>query len=860
MTGDSLTVLHSTSGKRASKEFTRIVDKKTGEVKIRNKSYGNEGRFRVEIIPVTCFADLAAALNRLIHLIYAFLIRGVPAAGINLNHTPRWKRPHHGLPATFAEAPHHWFLLDLDHLTAPPLTDVVNDPEAAIEHVIGLLSPQFHDATCWYTFTSSQGLPKSDPTAPDTLSVRLAFWSEVPLSDAELKRWAAAINKAAGYKLVDPVLFDAIQAHYIAAPSFIGMADPLPRRHGVRHGLEETISLVIPPADAKHPDIVGSEGYPVGRGTAFYLEQIGEPHFREPIKSAIASFIAINGAKADCEGLKREIRRAIQAANAGGRDQDTLSRYASDEHLDGLIAAIRAFQRDKPGKGFIPEPPEHVIDPDIPDDEFVTPPLPELDLEQAIAANDVEAAITALNKRYAVVNEGGKAVVFEPVIDPLRKRRVLVRISFDNLRKLYQNRKITVVAAGEPVTRSVAAWWLDSPFRRQFLDGVVFDPTNTVPASYWNLWSGFAVEPAPGDWSLMQDHVLQVICRGVREHYEYLLNTAARMFQRPNTPGEVCVVIRGKEGSGKGTFLLWLFRAWGQHGMHITSAKHLTGNFNAHLRDCVMLFADEAFFADDRQHEGILKGLITEDTIAIEPKHYDIIEVPSALHIWMSSNHDWVVPASLEARRFFVLDAADNRIGQWEYFAAIHRQMEAGGLAAMIHDLLKRDISGFNVRAIPQTAALKVQQTLSLSSLEQWWLAALSRGFLWKSRHGAPWFSAWHEFYTTELLVRSYQQWCDEARASERKGRPQLGTFFTQLYRCSRPRGQHPGYEIDSIDRSTLRDTFDASGNIISSGLTLDEIAIVFLDHPNGYQIGELEDARARFLEICDVNPGWGDE
>ena len=79
-------------------------------------------------------------------------------------------------------------------------------------------------------------------------------------------------------------------------------------------------------------------------------------------------------------------------------------------------------------------------------------------------------------------------------------------------------------------------------------------------------------------------------------------------------------MLRGKRGSGKGILLNWLWRAWGQHGCHISNAKHLTGNFNAHLRDCVMLFADEAFFAGDRAGEGVLKALITEPSLPIEGK------------------------------------------------------------------------------------------------------------------------------------------------------------------------------------------------------------------------------------------------
>jgi len=54
--------------------------------------------------------------------------------------------------------------------------------------------------------------------------------------------------------------------------------------------------------------------------------------------------------------------------------------------------------------------------------------------------------------------------------------------------------------------------------------------------------------------------------------------------------------------------------------MQIVDATHFVDRFNAHLRDCIVLFADEAFFAGDKQNEGVLKVLITEPYLAIEGK------------------------------------------------------------------------------------------------------------------------------------------------------------------------------------------------------------------------------------------------
>jgi hypothetical protein len=145
----------------------------------------------------------------------------------------------------------------------------------------------------------------------------------------------------------------------------------------------------------------------------------------------------------------------------------------------------------------------------------------------------------------------------------------------------------------------------------------------------------------------------------------------------------------------------------------------LVGHFNSHLQHCSLLFADEAFFAGDRSHESVLKGLITEETILVEPKGVDPYPVRNCIHLIMSSNSDWVVPAGADARRYFVLDVADTHMQDYKYFADIAHQMDDGGRAALLHYLLTLDISDFDVRSVPKTAALADQKTRSRRGVDR---------------------------------------------------------------------------------------------------------------------------------------------
>jgi hypothetical protein len=216
--------------------------------------------------------------------------------------------------------------------------------------------------------------------------------------------------------------------------------------------------------------------------------------------------------------------------------------------------------------------------------------------------------------------------------------------------------------------------------RRQY-DGIVYAPgadAKTMRGKL-NLWTGYGCRPVAGNCNLYLAHLRDNVCSGVEEHFEYLLNWMAYAVQYPGRPGEVAVVMRGKEGVDKGV-AAWEFGClFGPHYRHIFQSGHLTGHFNAHLQQCSVLFADEAFFAGDRSHESILKALITEETLMIEPKGVDTFPVRNCLHLIMSSNNEWVIRAGADARRYFVLTVSDAHKQDHSYFAAIARQMDLGG-------------------------------------------------------------------------------------------------------------------------------------------------------------------------------------
>ena len=289
----------------------------------------------------------------------------------------------------------------------------------------------------------------------------------------------------------------------------------------------------------------------------------------------------------------------------------------------------------------------------------------------------------------------------------------------------------------------------------------MFDPSKRkYPANVLNLWQGFAVTEKPGSWSLLKAHIRDILCNGNDDHCKWLLDWMANLFQNPARQGEVAIAMRGPEGSGKGIVARAIRHILGQHGFVISNPKHLIGNFNAHQRDCLFLFVDEAFWAGDRAHIGVLKSVITEPHLTIEGKGRDVILVPNFLHIMMATNELWAVPASVDSRRFCVFDVSNARANDTAYFGAILKELDNGGYEAMLFELLNRTITS-NLRLPPVTDALVTQRTLSLPTTESWWLDCLHRGYVFASKHGLEdIFAQWINPISTELLFASYLAFC----------------------------------------------------------------------------------------------------
>jgi Family of unknown function (DUF5906) len=185
--------------------------------------------------------------------------------------------------------------------------------------------------------------------------------------------------------------------------------------------------------------------------------------------------------------------------------------------------------------------------------------------------------------------------------------------------------------------------------------------------------------------------------------YQWVIGWCADIVQHPARKSSTSLVLRGFQGTGKTIFGKVIGSLLGPQYLPIADSRYIVGQFNSHLISCPLLHADESFWAGDHAAEGKLKHLVTGDWHMIELKGIEPIKVRNYVRLLVTGNQDWIVPAAKEERRFAVLDVGDKHREDHKYFAAIERQMEAGGREALLHHLLNFDLSQVNLRTIPKT-------------------------------------------------------------------------------------------------------------------------------------------------------------
>ena len=292
------------------------------------------------------------------------------------------------------------------------------------------------------------------------------------------------------------------------------------------------------------------------------------------------------------------------------------------------------------------------------------------------------------------------------------------------------------------------------------------------PQNFYNVFKGFRILPSDKKVDEKTEsiqpflnHIKHIWCNGNEEYFVYTIKWFAQAIQTPWIRTKVALVLKSEEGSGKGIILndfigtiMGVYdRDSGTQGAFRTmkNESDVFGQFTNSLEGCCILFLDELVWGGDKKASGILKALITEPTNKIEHKNVGSYVTDAFQNVVIASNEEWVIPASNNTRRFFVLECNNKYAGvqnqeSKDYFDAISN-VPIQDVADFFYQY---DLTGFNSTAFELTQALNEQKKLSMKSSFSWVMEELKDDASWAEYTGET------PIVSKSGIYERYSKWC----------------------------------------------------------------------------------------------------
>lgn len=365
--------------------------------------------------------------------------------------------------------------------------------------------------------------------------------------------------------------------------------------------------------------------------------------------------------------------------------------------------------------------------------------------------------------------------------------------------------------------------WLANPRRRQYRN-VDFVP-GAEDTNFLNLWTGWAVQPSSeGKCDAWLELLHMVICGNDDKLYAWLLHWFANIVREPEHKSLTAPVIIGVEGAGKSLMIAYFGKILGKGFTHVTNDEHIHGRFNQHLARTVLMHSDEALYAGDKKHAGIIRSLITDELRIYEQKGIDAKQIRNFLRLIITSNEIHAAPVKPGDRRYTVAMMGDRKLSS-KLKDAVVKEMNDGGPAALFQYLLDMNYDPTIPRTNIKNEALSALKATNFTPPEAWWYDALYEGevlprfLMWATQ---PENEAWPPTVAGPALYQSFQQHMSAHKARGVYNDTMLGLqlqrFTGRVLKRSRRNFINP--MLDGAPRDVL-----ALGNRMSSIIDLPSLA-----------------------------------
>jgi len=207
--------------------------------------------------------------------------------------------------------------------------------------------------------------------------------------------------------------------------------------------------------------------------------------------------------------------------------------------------------------------------------------------------------------------------------------------------------------------------------------------------------------------------LVQELCGGDDEHAMYFHRFIAQIFQDPNKKVPICIIFKGKQGTGKNMMLNAIGNMLNKTH-YITSSKP-TDFFGDHAEGfCKKLLVNlnECEGKDTFDFEGKIKSFITEDTITVNPKNVRPYSIANQARTVITTQKPNPVPIDVKSkdRRYVAFKTTDKYLKMsskfWTQLYNHLRNPEV--MSALYQWFMKIDLTDYDwIKRRPLTEAYK---------------------------------------------------------------------------------------------------------------------------------------------------------
>jgi hypothetical protein len=191
--------------------------------------------------------------------------------------------------------------------------------------------------------------------------------------------------------------------------------------------------------------------------------------------------------------------------------------------------------------------------------------------------------------------------------------------------------------------------------------------------------------------------------------------------------------------------------------------------------------------------------LITEKYQRINPKGISAYQIEDKRNFIFMTNNEGSMKITPKDRRYVVLRCSDKRVGDLDYFTALHKYLNEEGTGDQVYTWLRRmDLGEFRVNKIPMTNEKQRLIEMSRSRLKEYVEA------MWSDELGM--FKGGEMTLTTEELVEMYGAFFGLTYEEVKKRHKSiLFEFEMYMLECAKERGLEMRVEGTTKRLSTKR-------------------------------------------------------